>query len=102
MGMMKNYYLQLLALCSDEQFGQDAVDWAIRNNLVPLTYNLEQDLRTIMGEPGRPETSLYDRLCEVWRRHCDELRQIEQDDPGFVSDAILKELNRSRPYPLAA
>ena len=38
MGMMKKYLLNLLTLCSDEQFGQDAVEWAIMNGNIHLTY----------------------------------------------------------------
>jgi hypothetical protein len=29
MGMMKNYVLTLLQQCSEKQFGQDAIEWAI-------------------------------------------------------------------------
>jgi len=41
MGMMKKYLLNLLTLCSDEQFGQDAVEWAIMNGNIHLTYLCE-------------------------------------------------------------
>ncbi len=88
MGMMKNYLLNLLALCSEEQFGQDAVEWGINTGQVPLTYNLEQDLRTIMGEPGRPDTGKYDDLCEHYRRTCRQ-RELEEADLPLVD-----ELNR--------
>ena len=76
MGMMKNYLLQLLALCSEEQFGQDAVEWAIVNGHVKLTYQLEVDLRTIMGEPGKPKTGQYDAICENWRCTCRDRENI--------------------------
>src|SRR5690242_13125395 len=34
MGMMKNYILNLLQQCSEEQFGQDAIEWALGVGLV--------------------------------------------------------------------
>src|ERR1035438_9483696 len=46
MGMMKNYLMELLHLCSDQQFGQDAVEWAIVNGHLQLTYDLQHDLRS--------------------------------------------------------
>ena len=64
---MKEYLLKLLELCSDENFGQEAVEYGVVNGRVPLTYDLQTDLRTIMGEPGRPETGCYDQLCAAYR-----------------------------------
>ena len=29
MGMMKQYLLKLLQQCSEEKFGQDAIEWAV-------------------------------------------------------------------------
>jgi len=72
MGQMKNYLLKVLENCSEEQFGQDAVEWAINTGMVRLNYTLEADLRTIMGEPGKPETGKYDDIIEGWRRYCRE------------------------------
>lgn len=72
MGAMKNYLLTILHLCSDQQFGQDAVEWAISTGRVTLSYNLDQDLRTIMGEPGKPETGMYCEITEAYRRACRE------------------------------
>ncbi|PWU21766.1 MAG: hypothetical protein C5B50_01010 [Verrucomicrobia bacterium] len=90
MGMMKNYLLTLLQNCSEHRCGQDAVEYAIVSGQVPLTYDLETDLRTIMGEPGKPETGLYDQLIEQWQRlqrqHHDSL--IESYQP------ILEEMLR--------
>jgi hypothetical protein len=77
MGMMKNYLLDLLHLCSDEQFGQDAVEWAIMSGLVRLTFDREQDLRAIMGQPGKPETGRYSEFVEAYqhvvRQNCGAL-----------------------------
>lgn len=58
--MMKNYLLNLLQQCSEEQFGQDAIEWAIVSGLVPLTYDLERDVRESM--------SRYDEIIEAYRR----------------------------------
>ena len=75
MGQMKNYLLTVLENCSEEQFGQDAVEWAIQFGLVQLSYNLEADLRLIMGEPGEPQTGRYDDLCEGYRRYVRDMEQ---------------------------
>ena len=96
MGMMKNYLLELLHLCSDEQFGQDAVEWAVVNGHIALTYDQQQDLRTIMGEPGQPDTGAYSTIVIAYQlhvqQHCSLL--VESYQP------LLEELNRS--FPLAA
>ena len=65
---MKNYLLTVLENCSDEKFGQEAVEWAIVTGRVTLTYNLETDLKTIMGDcvmantSDRPGETNYDRI----------------------------------------
>lgn len=60
MGMMKNYLLNLLQQCSEEQIGQDAIEWAIVSGRVSLSYNLEGDVQTIM--------SSYDDIIEAYRK----------------------------------
>ena len=60
MGMMKNYLLTLLHQCSVEQFGQDAIEWAIVSGLVRLSYELDADVRSIMLR--------YDEIIEAYRR----------------------------------
>ncbi len=60
MGMMKNYLLTLLEKCSEEQFGQDVIEWAIVSGLVRLSYDLDADVRSIMLR--------YDELIEAYRR----------------------------------
>jgi hypothetical protein len=59
MGMMKNYLLTLLQQCSEEQFGQDVIEWAIVSGLVRLSYELDADIRSIMLR--------YDELIEAYR-----------------------------------
>jgi hypothetical protein len=60
MGMMKNYLLNVLQQCSEENFGQDAIEWGIVSGLVHLTYDLERDVRECM--------SRYDEIIEAYRR----------------------------------
>jgi hypothetical protein len=60
MGMMKNYLLTLLQQCSEEQFGQDVIEWAIVSGLVRLSYEQDADIRSIMLR--------YDDLIEAYRR----------------------------------
>lgn len=59
MGMMKNYVLNLLQQCSEEKFGQDAIEWAVVSGLVRLTYDLDCDIRQTM--------SRYDEIIEAYR-----------------------------------
>ena len=68
MGMMKNYLLNLLQQCSEEQFGQDAIKWAITSGRVRLTYDLDRDIRETM--------SRYDEIIEGYRAHL--ARQTQQ------------------------
>ena len=89
MGMMKNYLLNLLTRCSDEQFGQDAVEWAVLSGHVQLSYHLDDDLRLIMGEPGLPETGQYNAICEGYHRICRQREEAEAFQP------LLEELNRT-------
>jgi len=58
--MMKNYLLNLLQQCSEEKFGQDAIEWGVVSGLVHLTYDLERDVREIM--------SRYDEIISAYRR----------------------------------
>jgi len=60
MGMMKNYLLNLLQQCSEEKFGQDAIEWAVVSGRVRLTYDLDRDIRETM--------SRYDEIIEGYRR----------------------------------
>ncbi len=60
MGMMKNYLLNLLQQCSEEQFGQDAIEWAIVSGFVTLSYNPDSDVHKIM--------SSYDDIIDAYRK----------------------------------
>jgi hypothetical protein len=60
MGMIKNYLLRLLEQCSEERFGQDAIEWAIFSGLVRLSYELDADVHAIMPR--------YDEIIEAYRR----------------------------------
>lgn len=68
MGMMKNYVLKVLEQCSEERFGQDAIEWAIVSGLLPLTYNLERDVRAAM--------SRYDEIIEAYRRSLAQAKEV--------------------------
>ena len=72
MGMTKQYLLEIQHHCSDHLFGQEAVEWAIITGRVKLTGELQTDLRTIMGQPGRPETGLYDEIVTSYQAQCRE------------------------------
>jgi hypothetical protein len=72
MGSLSNYLLTLLENCSEQQTGQDAVEWAIVTGRVKLTYDLQADLVTIMGEPGKPDTGKYGEIIEGYQKVCQE------------------------------
>ena len=64
MGCTKNYLLTVLENCSEENFGQEAVEWAIIQGHITLTYNLEADVRAIMPR--------YSEFIEAYQRQCRE------------------------------
>ena len=72
MGMTKNYLLKIQENCCDQRFGQEAIEWAIVSGWITLTGDLQKDLVTIMGEPGKPETGQYDAIIEAYQRTCRE------------------------------
>lgn len=104
MGITKDYLLQIQQNCSEHLFGQEAVEWAIYDGQVELTGDLQTDLRTIMGEPGRPETGLYDDIIEGYQRLSHEhgrslsavyaatgfLEEIIRPIPGSVSRELVE------------
>jgi len=96
---MKNYLLTLLQQCSEEQFGQDAVEYAIVSGAVTLTYDLETDLRTIMGQPGKPETGQYDAICEAYQRVCRDLEQQTAEVMQPLIEEILRPVSLARQIP---
>ena len=67
MGMMKRYLENIVCLCSPHKLGQDAVEWAILSGHVKLSFKLEDDLIKIMGQPGKPDTGLYDKIIEEYQ-----------------------------------
>ena len=95
MSQLKNYYLTILEHCSDEQFGQQAVEHALLSGHVHLSYNLEADLRYIMGEPGKPETGRYDELCATWRAHV--RRHTETLTGLYETSGLMAEIMGVRP-----
>jgi hypothetical protein len=96
MGMVKNYLLELLHLCSDDQLGQDALEWAMVSGHLALTYNLQKDLRLIMGEPGKPETGKFPDVLEAYQR------MVQQNNEALIESyqPFLEEI--LRPVPLAS
>jgi hypothetical protein len=79
MGMVKNYLLNLLQQCSEEKFGQDAIEWAVVSGLVPLTYDLEGDIRETM--------SRYDEIIEGYRRSLAQAMHRTPNQPAPMERA---------------
>lgn len=67
MGSIKRYLLAMLQ-CSDSAFGQDAIEWAITNRVIILTYNEDADKSEIMGR--------YDELCEKYRAFLEQPKDL--------------------------
>ena len=80
MGMMKNYLLKLLQQCSEEQFGQDAIEWALVAGLVRLSYDLDADVRSIMLR--------YDELIEAYRRSIAQANEQFRKAPAPMKRAV--------------
>jgi hypothetical protein len=59
MGVMKNYLNNVICACSDEHFGQDAVEYAVQMGLVKLSGDLEADVKTIVSQ--------YDDICAAYQ-----------------------------------
>jgi hypothetical protein len=69
MSMMKKYVDNLICACSDRKFGQDAVEHAIIRGRFKPTYNLQEDLRAIMGDRSASKTPrLYDQFIEDFQQ----------------------------------
>ena len=64
MAQTKNYLLTLLQHCSEENFGQEAIEWALIENKVTLTYILEKDVAAIMPR--------YSEFIEAYQKQCRE------------------------------
>jgi hypothetical protein len=78
MGAMKNYLLTVLENCSDQQFGQEAVEHALLSGALELTYNLPTDLHQIFDQRSaccdappldRTEVCNHAGLCRHCRNH---------------------------------
>jgi hypothetical protein len=54
MGVTKNYLLNVLQQCSEEKFGQDAIEWGIVTGRIQLTGDLQNDVRAIFQPRGEP------------------------------------------------
>lgn len=73
---MKNYLLTVLQNCSEEPFGQEAVEHAIVSGTLRLTYHLPTDLHQIFDQqsaccsaPPLGETHNHAGLCRQCRNH---------------------------------
>lgn len=71
MGAMKHYFNDVVCACSDQQFGQDAVEYALQMGWVTLSYDLKADVETIMGQ--------YDQIIEAYRREVNRNEEVLAD-----------------------
>ncbi len=76
----KRYLENLLHLCSDQRFGQDAIEWAIVcGHFTPTYDNLEADARRIfLPENSGSDVTVYDQICAGYRLHCQQNSDLQQ------------------------
>lgn len=125
---MKNHLLTLLEQCSEEKFGQDAIEAALVSGALKLTYNLPTDLHTIFdlrsnccdappqGEccakgsgrcrqcgEGAQFESKYDRFIVAHQNQCQaEVRRREHGDAlveVYPASGIMEDILRPRSQP---
>jgi hypothetical protein len=92
MGMMKNYLLKVLEHCSEEQFGQDAIEWAIESGMVRLSYQFDDDVRSIMLR--------YDQIIEGYRRASEQKKEEHRRTAAPMKRAGHRRLARKDPKQL--
>ena len=125
---LKRYLETLLHRCSDQAFGQDAVDHAIVTGAFPLTYVLDTDLAALFAPVGPPLSNCcaapavdalsgdsgrcarcgdgahfaaetrYDQCVQTYQQVCRQHEEVLVD--SYVRSGLLEEL--LRPVPLAA
>lgn len=98
------YIENLVMQCSDETFGQDAVEWAIMTGRFNPSYHLETDLEAIMGDPSQPtipstlnlskEPRLYDSFVEQYqtRQQADADALFQSASPLLDQVAALRQI----------
>jgi hypothetical protein len=82
MGQAKNYLLNIICACSDQAFGQDAVEYATEMGWVTLTGNFEADVKMIMDQ--------YDDLLDQYRAEVNRNEALLVDSYQPLLDAILE------------
>ena len=87
--MMKNYVLTLLQQCSEKQFGQDAIEWAIVTGLVRLSYDLDADVHSIM--------SRYDEIIEGYRKSNPVVNEQLRQAPAPMKRATPRRQTKADP-----
>lgn len=72
--MIKRYVENFITQCSDQKFGQDAVEWAILQGRLTLTFHLATDLAAVHAPlpaeaqtPGEKPLTRYDQLIEEFQ-----------------------------------
>jgi hypothetical protein len=119
MGAMKNYLLTVLQNCSEESFGQEAVEHAIVSGALKLTGHLPTDLHQIfdprsaccnappLGETHnhagfcrrcRDHTTFstrYDEFIVAYREHCRDHEAVLMQ--RYESSGLLEEIRRPVP-----
>lgn len=83
MGSIKNYLLTVITACAPEDgFAQDAIEYALVSDLIPLTYHPGHDVCVIMGQ--------YDKIIDNYRavrRECEPLLAL----PGWPDHQLQQE-----------
>jgi hypothetical protein len=102
---LKRYIENIICLCSEEKFGQDAVEWAIMSGHVRLTYDLQTDLMTIMGTPVMVETPIfgpahpgqYDAIIEAYQKGVGHNAEVSENEGLLIESyaPLIAELQKA-------
>ena len=85
------YLEKLVEQCSDQRFGQDAVQWAVMMDLVTISWtDIEADARLLMAQ--------YDAICDAYQNDCRRNQALLAE--AYRDSGLLEEI--LRPIPLAA
>ena len=90
MGLVKHYLNDLICACSDEQFGQDAVEYAIQMGRVKVTGDQAPDTAAIMSNYEAVVSAYQDEV------HRNEQALIESYGPIMAEIGVSTDDTRDR------
>jgi hypothetical protein len=86
MGCTKHYLNNVICECSEESFGQDAIEWAIQMGHVKLTMDRETDFKSI--------TAQYDDILDAYRVEVNRNEALLVESYGPIAAAVGAPISR--------